>query len=404
MKKYKIGVISVGDLSNRNMLSGTSFSIISALEQISTIEIIDNLKPTKKGRLKSLIEHRGFYSRLIVVKAIAAFWKLMGKRYLWPRTHILSKYYASQIERKLEGKNYDFIVSVKGSIELANLKTDIPIIYLSDTTFHLMLNYYDGFFNLSNSSIRQGESIEKQAIEKATLCIYISEWARNSAIKDYKAPEVKAVAIANGPNIEAKYLPEINEKIVKEHPQKCELLLIGVEWKRKGCDIAVETVEKLNKMGIKSDLTICGCNPPIDKKINKYTTIIPFLDKNNEGDVAVLISLYKKATFFIFPTRAEAFGIVLIEACSFGLPIFATDTGGVSEIVKNGGNGYLFSLADGSEKYAEKIAESFQDKKLYRQMSVNSFAQYKTTYNWDKWASSIMKNLEDQRLRETKSF
>ena len=234
------------------------------------------------------------------------------------------------------------------------------------------------------------------------MCIYRTKWARESAIIDYNVSINKAIVIANGPNINKKYLPNVGKEKIKEQPQKCELLLIGVDWKRKGCDIAVETVEQLNDMGIDSHLTICGCEPPHWKEKNRFTTILPFLDKNEEKEVKELISLYKNAAFFIFPTRAEALAVALIEACSFGLPILATDIGGVSEIVKNGGNGYLFSLADGPNKYSEKIAQSYQDKDLYRQMAVNSFAQYETTYNWNKWTKSFMKNLEGLQLKEMK--
>lgn len=314
-----------------------------------------------------------FYLRYFFLKSTQIFWKFYGKRYQWERTQLISKYYASIIEKKLHGKKIDFIFSDNGTIELANLNTDIPIIFLSDTTFHLMLDYYEGFSNLSNSSVRQGEYLEQQVIDKANLCVFLSQWALNSAISHYKADKSKVIVIPIGPNINKKLLPSFNDIKSKKHAQICELLLIGVDWERKGCDIAVNTVEKLNKMGISSHLTICGCEPPKGKSANKFTTVIPFLSKNDPKDMVEIISLFNKATYFIFSTRAECLGISLIEACAFGLPVLASDTGGVSEIVNDGENGFLFSLDDGAEKYAEKIAKNFQDKDFYRKMSLNAY-------------------------------
>ena len=46
--------------------------------------------------------------------------------------------------------------------------------------------------------------------------------------------------------------------------------------------------------------------------------------------------MYKKAHFFIMPTKAECVGMSFIEAMSFALPIIGTDVGGVPEAVIDG--------------------------------------------------------------------
>ena len=50
---------------------------------------------------------------------------------------------------------------------------------------------------------------------------------------------------------------------------------------------------------------------------------------------------YCAADILVFPTRADNFPLVLIEATVCGIPIVVSDIGGCSEIVVNGKTGYV---------------------------------------------------------------
>jgi glycosyltransferase involved in cell wall biosynthesis len=83
------------------------------------------------------------------------------------------------------------------------------------------------------------------------------------------------------------------------------------------------------------------------------------------------------------PTRYEAFGHVYAEASSFGLPSLATNTGGVSSVVRDEVNGKLFDYNTPIEEYAKYIITTFDNKELYDNLCINSFLEYKRRLNWD---------------------
>ncbi|WP_017655891.1 glycosyltransferase family 4 protein [Fortiea contorta] len=55
-----------------------------------------------------------------------------------------------------------------------------------------------------------------------------------------------------------------------------------------------------------------------------------------------LASAFASADVFIFPSRTETLGLVLLEAMAAGCPVVAARSGGIPDIVTDGVNGYLF--------------------------------------------------------------
>ncbi|MCX2453368.1 glycosyltransferase family 4 protein [Pedobacter sp. PLR] len=88
-------------------------------------------------------------------------------------------------------------------------------------------------------------------------------------------------------------------------------------------------------------LTIAGFGPLyeyLNDYIGKGTGNIKLL-----GFVDDIPSELFKADVFVLPSKFESFPLSILEAMSFGLPIIATDTGGVKEMVIESQNGYLIN-------------------------------------------------------------
>lgn len=60
-------------------------------------------------------------------------------------------------------------------------------------------------------------------------------------------------------------------------------------------------------------------------------------------------SAFASADAFIFPSRTETLGLVLLEAMAAGCPVVAASSGGIPDIVTSGVNGFLFDPQTGDE-------------------------------------------------------
>jgi glycosyltransferase involved in cell wall biosynthesis len=59
-----------------------------------------------------------------------------------------------------------------------------------------------------------------------------------------------------------------------------------------------------------------------------------------------LAAAFASADAFVFPSRTETLGLVLLEAMAAGCPVIAANAGGIPDIVTDGINGYLFDPTD----------------------------------------------------------
>src|ERR1051326_4878561 len=182
------------------------------------------------------------------------------KSFMYYHGALVAKKYAKIAEQRLAMQDFDIIVAPTGAPETAFLKTDIPIVLVEDATFGLLHNYYAVFSNLLESSFRELDRIERLATQKAALLVYPSAWAARSALEEYHADRSKVFVLPMGANLQN--APSRETVLAKQKTDRCRLLFMGVDWERKGGDIAFATLLKLEERGIQAELRECGGGPP----------------------------------------------------------------------------------------------------------------------------------------------
>lgn len=282
-----------------------------------------------------------------------------------------------------ENPIYD-VIFARDYFFIAFLKTDIPIIYIGDTTFNLFKNY----LGISSAYFNQlADEIENRAISNADWIVYASEWAKNDAINHYNADPDKIKVIEFGANIDEYYIPE---QIIPSDATCCNLLFIGTNWENKGGEKAYEIYCWLKNVGLNTSLTIIGCVPTdLTKNIDPQLRIIPRIDKSKEKDSELLKHIFLSTHFLILPTVFDCFGIVFCEASAYGIPALATDVGGVHQVVRNGKNGYLFPAFAPPKDYVQKILQIWNDPKRFEELRLSSRKEFEERLNWNIWEKKM---------------
>lgn len=83
-------------------------------------------------------------------------------------------------------------------------------------------------------------------------------------------------------------------------------------------------------------------------------------------------NVYQSSSIFLMSSRFEGFPMVLLEACSFGLPVVSFDCPtGPRDIITNDFNGFLIKCYD-TEAFAEKLLTLVQNREMRIQMGEGS--------------------------------
>ncbi|MEX0906828.1 MAG: N-acetyl-alpha-D-glucosaminyl L-malate synthase BshA [Gemmatimonadota bacterium] len=89
------------------------------------------------------------------------------------------------------------------------------------------------------------------------------------------------------------------------------------------------------------------------------------------GKQASVAELLACTDLFLLPSEMEAFGLVALEAMACGVPVIATNTGGVPELVEHGVSGYLAAVG-AVDTMADAAMHLLQDRDAWRRFSVEA--------------------------------
>lgn len=370
---------TLGDSYDIHTWSGTVYFLAKALQ--------DN--GAQLERLNELQQRR-----LMVHKAVNRLYAMIGSHGPMPieRTVRMAERFAATITKQMAKGRHDAIFS-PSSIPVALLHTDKPKVFITDATFADLLEQYPELTDYPADLIDQGHELERAALANCDLAFYSSQWAAESAMRRYGADPAKVRVVPFGSNLEFQLPDELVWRAIDQRPMDhCELLLLGVNWERKGGPLAVEVVEELNRAGLPARLTVVGCQPAPGTPM-EHVRVVPFIDKSTAMGQRRLINHLLRTHFLLLPSVAECYGVVHAEASSLGVPSLARNVGGVGEVVRTGRNGFLFDPATGPAPYVERILTLMADSGAYRELAHSAMREHKERLNWKVAGASLMREL-----------
>jgi glycosyltransferase involved in cell wall biosynthesis len=162
------------------------------------------------------------------------------------------------------------------------------------------------------------------------------------------------------------------------------ILTVAKLYPRKGIDVLLEAIGKLDPKAQDMLFAIAGDGPDEQalKQKARHMGIehrVLFLGEIRRRDVPGLL---KDCEFFVLPSRSEPFGLVLLEAMTFGKAIIATDVGGIPEFVIDGFNGLLVPSGD-SDALAKKIEFCIENSDVRTRIGRNGLSVVGARYDYD---------------------
>ncbi|MFA6897746.1 MAG: glycosyltransferase family 1 protein [Patescibacteria group bacterium] len=235
----------------------------------------------------------------------------------------------------------------------------------------------------------------KRAVKFADMIIVPSEATKTDIIRFYGIREDKIKVIYHGSSLKLLESGKKNDpRVAGLSGMRPYILFVGTVQPRKNIARLVQAFNMLKSTGKYSHkLIICGGKGWLYHKIFAEIGRSAFRE-----DIVVvgavgndlLASLYVDAALFVMPSLYEGFGLPILEAMSFGVPVVCADNSSLSEIADGAA-----VLADGYnvEDICRKMEMVLDNKDLQEELSQKGIARVKD-FSWNKAAAETLKTLE----------
>ncbi len=279
----------------------------------------------------------------------------------------------------------------------------VPLVSMFHTLGHMK--------NIIARSDAEKETPARIAGEEKVLansdCIVISTPAERSQIKKFYHAIPKKVAVIP-PGVDTSRFYPINMDEARQAiglpSSNCMLLFVGRIEPLKGIDTLLKAIALMLKEGVLQDcphyLAVIGGEPdvPSDEMNSEMSRLQKLADELGVNDLVIFLGkqaqetlpyYYSAAQVVIMPSHYESFGMVALEAMACGIPVVASQVGGLAHLVKDGVTGFCVP-DDNPQALAAKLTLLIQNPALRYEMGRNA-SREALSYDWDKIACRILK-------------
>jgi glycosyltransferase involved in cell wall biosynthesis len=206
-------------------------------------------------------------------------------------------------------------------------------------------------------------SLLRNFLPQVSNVVFVSKWMQKAAEKSVLKKFKNGVVIPNPVDVNLfKYKGPNTNKEYKA------ISIRGLHNTKYGVDIGIKAFSEIKNIAY--DIFGQG------KLYPKYVDLIKSSQSNskiynkslNHNEIPTLLENYH---IFVAPSRVEAQGVSMCEAMSTGLPVVATNIGGIPEFVRDGIDGYLVN-PENPEAIKKAIQKLISNPKLMEEFGKNA--------------------------------
>lgn len=262
----------------------------------------------------------------------------------------------------------------------------------------------------SEFTMQANQPWRKMAIDvcnRADAVVCISQYSQDCMLKAGATPHR---AVINYLGVDPAHFADPSPEKIQAVRQRFgisddDIIILYIGWlvERKGPQVLMEALPQIANLpwktvfvgpdrGMKAVLTARAQELKLQDRV-VVSDAIPFDE---------IVALYSLGTIFVFPTfsRDEGFGLVALEAMAHGLPVLASRTGAIPEVVEDQHTGLFFNPGDDTG-LASCLQVLLSQPELRAQMGKSARARAHA-FTWESNCARLMQTYEEIKLHNAK--
>lgn len=274
------------------------------------------------------------------------------------------------------------------NIPLAKPKKVKTTITIHDLAFKYFPDHFT-FWDLKKLNF-----LADMAINHADKIIAISEATKKDILKFYpqiKSEKIKVIYHGYNDDFSKIISPEESEKILKSYNLQplTYILYVGALQPRKNLSTLIEAFNHIKKERSEIKLVLAGEKAWLWEGILEKVEQSPFKDDiilTGQVSQKELITLYREAALFVFPSLYEGFGLPILEAFTSRVPVLAANNSSLPEV---GGDAALYFDALNPADLKQKMLSVLSSEEIRNSM-IDKGLQQLQKFSWAKCAKETL--------------